>query len=65
MNPTDVLAQSQDVARGVLANVTTDQLDLDTPCREWTVSQLVDHLVGGQHWARSGVQGIEVADNGE
>jgi len=65
MNPTDVLAQSQDVARGVLANVTPDQLDLDTPCQEWKVSQLIDHLVGGQHWARSGLQGVEMADTGE
>lgn len=64
MNPTDVLAQSQDVARSVLGNVTADQLDLDTPCREWKVGQLIDHLVGGQHWARSGVQGVEVADDG-
>jgi uncharacterized protein (TIGR03086 family) len=65
MNPTDVLAQSQDVARGVLAHVTTDQLELDTPCREWTVAQLIDHLVGGQHWARCGVQGAEMSETGE
>jgi uncharacterized protein (TIGR03086 family) len=63
--PTNVLAQSQDVARGVLANVTPDQLDLQTPCREWKVSQLIDHLVGGQHWARSAVEGVEMSDTGE
>ncbi len=37
--------------------MTPSQLDLETPCREWKVSQLVDHLVGGQRWARSAVQG--------
>jgi len=65
MHPTDVLAQSQDVARGVLANVTADQLDLDTPCSEWKVSQLIDHLVGAQHWARNGITGGESTDTGE
>jgi len=64
MNPA-VLAQSQDVARGVLSSVTSDQLDLDTPCREWKVSQLIDHLVGGQHWARSAIEGSESSDTGE
>ena len=65
MNPTEVLAQSQDVARSVLANVGNDQLDLETPCKDWTVAQLIDHLVGGQHWARSGLQGVEMTDTGE
>lgn len=65
MNPTDVLAQAQDVARTVLANVGTDQLELETPCKDWTVAQLIDHLVGGQHWARSGLQGVEMSDTGE
>lgn len=64
MNPI-VLAQSQDLARGVLANVTSDQLDLQTPCREWQVSHLIDHLVGAQHWARTAVAGIEGSDTGE
>ncbi len=65
MNPTDALAQSQDVARQVLANVSADQLDLDTPCREWKVSNVIDHLVGSQHWARSAVQGVEMTETGE
>lgn len=64
MNPS-VLAQTQDVARGVLAGVTPDQLDLATPCREWNVSQLIDHLVGAQYWARAGVEGVESSDTGE
>ena len=58
MNPS-VLAQAQDVARGVLVNVTPDQLDSATPCSQWNVSQLIDHLVGGQHWARSAVAGVD------
>jgi uncharacterized protein (TIGR03086 family) len=64
MDPS-ALAQAQDVARGVLASVTPDQLDLDTPCREWTVSQLIDHLVGAQHWARSSIEGSDSTASGE
>jgi uncharacterized protein (TIGR03086 family) len=63
--PANALAQCQDVARGVLGNVTHDQLDLQTPCRQWKVSNLIDHLVGGQHWARRGVQGIEGGESGD
>lgn len=59
------LAQAQDVARDVLSNVTADQLDLDTPCRDWKVRDLIDHLVGGQHWARCGVQGSGAPESGE
>ena len=64
MNP-NVLAQAQDVARGVLANVTPDQLDLDTPCSEWKVSHVIDHLVGGQHWARCAIEGVEMSSTGD
>jgi uncharacterized protein (TIGR03086 family) len=64
MDPS-ALAQAQDVARGVLASITADQLDLDTPCREWKVRQLIDHLVGAQRWARSSMEGSEVTEPAE
>ena len=64
MNPTAVLAQSQDVARSVLANVGADQLDLPTPCKDWKVADLIDHLVGGQHWSRCAMEGTEMTDSG-
>ncbi len=62
---TAALAQAQDVARAVLANVTADQLDLDTPCKDWKVRNLIDHMVGGQLWACNGVQGTTMTDTGE
>ena len=64
MNPA-ILASAQDIARGVLGNVTADQLDLDTPCRNWKVSQLIDHLVGSQHWGRNAVTGSDGGETGE
>ncbi|WP_148575568.1 TIGR03086 family metal-binding protein [Nocardioides caldifontis] len=40
-----VLSRALDQAGDVLAAVHPDQLGLPTPCRDWTVGQLVGHLV--------------------
>lgn len=40
-----VLSRALDQAGDVLARVRPDQLDAPTPCKDWTVGQLVDHLV--------------------
>ncbi|MGH3971033.1 MAG: TIGR03086 family metal-binding protein [Mycobacterium sp.] len=39
--------RAQDVFAGVLANVGLDQLGAPTPCSEWTVGDLIEHVVGG------------------
>ncbi len=36
--------------RRILANVSTDQMNLPTPCESWKVSDLVDHIVRGALW---------------
>lgn len=59
------LSQAQDVARDVMANVKPDQLDDGTPCARWSVAELIDHMVGAQHWAASGVRGVEMTETGE
>lgn len=64
MNPM-ILSQTQDIARGVLANVSADQLGDPTPCKDWNVGQLIDHMVGAQHWARCGVQGVPMTETGD
>ncbi|MCC6224979.1 MAG: TIGR03086 family protein [Microthrixaceae bacterium] len=64
MNP-DVLAQSQQVAADVLARVTAEQLSLATPCEKWNVGQIIDHLIGAQHWARCGMTGAEMTETGD
>jgi uncharacterized protein (TIGR03086 family) len=33
-------------ARGVIAGVRADQLDQPTPCTEWTVHDLLEHMIG-------------------
>lgn len=54
------LLRAHVAARAVLAATSTDQLDLPTPCDKWSVSQLIDHLVGAQNWGYAGLVGAEM-----
>ena len=54
---TQPLQAASAVARGVLANVTSEQLSLPTPCSSWDVAELVNHLVGAQYFFAAGVTG--------
>lgn len=44
-DPIEVLTAALQQADAILAQVREDQLDLTTPCEDWTVAQLVDHVV--------------------
>lgn len=46
----DTLAEAQGAARTVLGRVSNDQLGCASPCTEWDVAALIDHLVGAQYW---------------
>ena len=39
--------RAQDTFAQVLANVTADQMSAPTPCPEWDVQALIDHVIGG------------------
>ena len=41
----DILARALDQTAEVLANVRDDQLEAPTPCDDWTVGRLLDHIV--------------------
>jgi uncharacterized protein (TIGR03086 family) len=43
----DPLATALDGTGQLVAAVTAEQWDLPTPCSDWTVRQLVNHVVGG------------------
>ncbi|BBY08386.1 TIGR03086 family metal-binding protein [Mycobacterium noviomagense] len=47
MDPLAAHQRAQEVFAGVLANVTPDQLKAPTPCLEWTVRDLIEHVLGG------------------
>ncbi len=42
---TDLLDRAFASARSVLANVKADQLEAPTPCRSWTVRDLINHMI--------------------
>lgn len=61
---TETLERAFGVAKGVLANVKPDQLDLPTPCKSWDVRALVNHLVGGSFFFAAATNAGEAADGG-
>src|ERR1700737_1919528 len=44
-SPVDLLARSLQQAQQLIASVTPDQVVLPTPCAEWDVRTLVNHVV--------------------
>ncbi len=60
MDPLVAHQRAQDAFAGVLANVSPDQFGAPTPCSEWTVQDLIEHVIGGNEhvglWASSPVE---------
>jgi uncharacterized protein (TIGR03086 family) len=46
MDVVEALDLTFDNAQGVIAGVRADQLDDKTPCAEWTVRELLEHMIG-------------------
>ncbi len=59
----ETVAETQRVARGVLGAVSEDELSSATPCTEWDVEKVIDHLVGSQRWFLQAISTPE-ADGG-
>jgi uncharacterized protein (TIGR03086 family) len=51
------LASALDGTGELVAAVSGEQWDLPTPCADWTVRQLVDHLVGGNRMSTRVLRG--------
>lgn len=47
----EVHARSLDVTRRTIAGVGPDQWDLTSVCDDWSVRELVNHIVTGNYWA--------------
>lgn len=47
MDPLAAHQRAQDVFASVLANVGPEQLGDPTPCSEWAIRDLIEHVVGG------------------
>lgn len=55
---TQPLQQAIATTRGVMANVTPDQLGDPTPCSSWSVGQLINHIIGGHVFFAAGLAGV-------
>lgn len=57
--PVDLYRRAAADAVRVASGVRPDQLDLPTPCADWTVQDLLDHLVGGTRYLGAALAGTE------
>jgi uncharacterized protein (TIGR03086 family) len=67
VDPHTAHQRAQDSFAGILANVTPDRFGEPTPCTEWTIRDLIMHVVGGnnmiaRHAAGSGESSWESVD---
>lgn len=60
---TEPLQQAVSVTRDVLGNVSADQMSDPTPCASWDVSELINHIVGGQFFFSAGMHGEAPSDD--
>ena len=61
MEPLAAHQRAQEVFAGVLAGVEPGQLDDPTPCTEWAVRELIDHVIAGNN----GVAGERSSGSGD
>ena len=57
MDPIDMYRRATDGALAVMQTVTPGQLTLPTPCTEWSVQNLIDHMTGSTAYLRAGLVG--------
>lgn len=61
----ETLKKAQGIAAAVMDGVKPEQLSDSTPCESWDVAQLIDHVIGAQHWTAAGVKGEPPTQSGE
>ena len=62
MEPLAQLAQLGPLLAGVVGNIGADELDQPTPCAEFTVRGVLEHMVGGATQFAAAYRGVEPSD---
>jgi len=57
--------QALDATRDIVAGIKPAQLDDPTPCDDWDVRTLLNHVVGGNLWVKPLVDGRTIEDVGD
>ncbi len=60
-NPVALLEQTTARTKAVIAGVRQSQLDDPTPCSQWNVHGLLNHLIDGLEFTAAGIAGIPTA----
>lgn len=58
-NPVELYQSAVENTRGIIANITPEQMDSSTPCSDWNVQTLVEHMVGGAAYFAASLAGEE------
>jgi uncharacterized protein (TIGR03086 family) len=61
----EVHARALDSCRRAVAGVGDDQWDQQSDCEDWTVRELVNHIVTGNYWAAELAAGLSIEDVGD
>ncbi len=56
-DPVDLYQLSIDRAKEVVAHIKQEQIDAPTPCTEWNVHAVINHLIGGAELTTAGLLG--------
>ncbi len=56
-DPVDLYRRAAEGAVTIAGGIRSDQLGLSTPCDEWTVQDVLDHLVGGTGYLGAAIAG--------
>ena len=58
-NPVELYGAAAKATQQIMAGVKPEQMDSSTPCTEWDVKALTDHIIGGAAFFASGLVGEE------
>lgn len=64
MDPRDLFTKTANQANGCVKHIKDDQLDLPTPCSEWNLKQLLNHIVYELLWVPDLLAGKTIAEVG-
>jgi uncharacterized protein (TIGR03086 family) len=57
MDSTEALSQTNQIVTGLMNGLTPEHREMKTPCTEWTVHELIEHMCQGGQMIAGGLQG--------
>ncbi len=57
MDATQAMAQTNQIVTGLMDGLTPEHREMSTPCEQWTVHELIEHMCQGGHMIAGGLRG--------